>query len=38
MLRLITGDIPEGTAEEWAINEVYLWKLLPIEEAGQLPR
>lgn len=38
MLRLITGDIPEGTAEEWAINEVYLWKLLPTEEAGQLPR
>lgn len=36
MLRLITGDIPEGTTEEWAINEVYLWMLLPVQESDKI--
>ena len=31
MLRLITGDIPEGTEVEWAINEVYLWRVVSEE-------
>lgn len=37
MLRLITGDIPEGTAEEWAINEVYLWRVILAEEDPMPP-
>ena len=31
MLRLITGDIQEGTEVEWAINEVYLWRVVSEE-------